>query len=698
MSDQGLRDDVRLLGEILGDTLRAREGNELYERVESVRALSKGGRGGDEQAWAHLQARLEGMAAAEALPVARAFAQFLTLANIAEQHHRIRRRREYQRDEAKPQPGSFEEVFTRLLGDGARPDDLLALIRRTRVELVLTAHPTEVVRRTLLHVHGRIAEVLALLDRDDLTPGERSGAHDELRRLVTTMWETDEVRYERPTPLDEVRGGLYIFEQTLWDAVPRFFRALDDAMLRHLGEPLALDARPLSFGSWIGGDRDGNPNVTPEVTRDAVLLAQWVATDLFGRDVTRLRADLPLRTASDELRSRYPDEREPYRALFREIGDRLRATRASIERRLGEGVGERVDAEPYAATDPLLADVMLAWRSLDATGNELVARGGLLDLVRRVHTFGLPLVRLDVRQEADRHAALLGAVTRELGLGDFAEWDEEARLAFLRRELPQRRPLVPAGIRLDELERDVLETFRMLATIPSDALGAYVITMASQPSDVLAVALLQKEAGIERPLRVVPLFETVEDLRTAGNTMAALFGDDVWRGWAGDWQEVMIGYSDSAKGSGRLAAAWELYKGQEDLVAAAREGGVELTLFHGRGGTVGRGGGPTWLAIASQPPGSIDGRLRVTVQGEMIQAQFGLVGIAERNLELYTTATVEATIAPAPPARPEWREAMEQLADVSQRVYREIVFETPEFIPYFRAATPEGELAELNIG
>ncbi len=697
--DQPLRDDVRRLGEMLGATLRRQEGDALFEWVEQVRALAKSGRRGNRADFEELARQLATRSADEALPIARAFAHFLTLANIAEQHHRIRRRRAYQHEGAAPQKGSCDEVFARLLQNGVAPDALRSLVGGMRVELVLTAHPTEVARRTLLHIQSRIAEVLATLDRDDLTPRERNEAGEALRRLITTAWETDEVRHERPSPLDEVRGGLYVFEQALWDAIPKFVRVLDDALFAATGTRLAPDASPIRFGSWIGGDRDGNPNVTPEVTRDAVLLARWVAVELFSREVAALRSELPLRSGSPELCARVGDAREPYRALLREVAQRLEAARDAIDEALGNRKrNERPAANPYGDTAELLADLQLAYRSLLETGDDLIANGRLLDLLRRAACFGLPLVRLDVRQESTRHAALMAAIVAALGLGDFRAWDEERRVAFLLEELKSRRPLIPADLELEETERDVLETFRALARIPRESLGAYVITMASSVSDVLTVALLQKESGVEPILRVVPLFETVEDLAGAGATMRKLWETRAWRAFAGDRQEVMVGYSDSSKGAGRLTAAWELFKGQEELVAAAKENGIELTLFHGRGGSVGRGGGPTWLAIASQPPGSIDGRLRVTVQGEMIQAQFGLVEIAERNLELYATATVEATLAPPPDPKNDWRETMERLSTISSAAYTGVVYETPEFIPYFRTATPEPELGELNIG
>jgi phosphoenolpyruvate carboxylase len=702
-SDKPLRDDVHLLGDLLGQTLCAQEGAELFEMVERVRALAKSGRAGNAADFDRLAELLAAHPTAEALPVARAFAHFLSLANVAEQHHRVRRRRDYQRDPAaRPQPGSFDEVLARLLGDahGLTPGQLFERIASLQIELVLTAHPTEVVRRTLLQKYTRIGELLARRDRADLTIPEQHETVDELRREITSAWETDEVRHTRPTPLDEVKGGLFIFEQTLWDALPRYLRTLDAALQTHTGRALPLDAAPIRFGSWIGGDRDGNPNVTAAVTGDACLLARWVAADLYLRELDALRSELSMKSGSPELPEGLLDTGEPYRAVLRDVRDRLLATRGSIEEALERRNGWRDWGSGGALIDTaeLLEPLLRCHRSLHDTGNGLIADGRLLDVIRRVHAFGLTLVRLDVRQDSSRHTALLDAVTRQLSLGSYGQWTEEQRQEFLLRELASRRPLIPHDLELDDDARDDLETFRALAAIPRPSLGAYVITMAGKPSDILAVALLQKEAGLREPLRIVPLFETIADLRRAGETMTRLLSIESYRAAINGRQEVMVGYSDSSKDSGRFTAAWELFQAQEQIVSACRAAGVELTLFHGRGGSVGRGGGPTYLAIASQPPGSVDGRLRVTVQGEMIQAEFGLIGIALRTLEVYTTATLDATLAPSSPPRHEWRAMMQHMSDASARGYRAVVYETPRFVDYFRAATPEVELGDINIG
>jgi phosphoenolpyruvate carboxylase len=695
-----LRDDVRLLGELLGETLRARAGEALLERVEEVRALAKRSHAGDPAAFEVLADRLSDLPIAETVPIARAFAHFLTLANIAEQHHRIRRRRDYARDPAhRPQPGSCADAFARWRAQGLSRKALADAVQSLRIELVLTAHPTEIVRRTLLQTHRRIADELAVRDRADLTPEESDESIDALRREIAIVWQTDEVRDRTVTPLDEVRGALAVFEQTLWEALPRYVRQIDRAM----GEPLRLDAVPLRFGSWIGGDRDGNPNVTPEITRKATWMARWVAADLYIRDIEALRSELSIGTASDELRHSVRDAPEPYRALLRAVTARLRATRAHAAARIEHEDGDTGDAgRPFLEVEHFAAPLLLCHRSLVATGNTLIAGGRLTDILRRIAAFGLTLAALDLRQEAARHAEAVAWIARVLNLGPFEDASEEERIAILIRELTTGTrtfaDLPFTGDPPTDTVRDVLDTFRTAAALPPDSLGAYVITMASRASDVLAVELLQKLAGYRRPQRVVPLFERAVDLQHAGEVLDTLFALPWYRARIAGHQEVMVGYSDSAKDAGRFTAAWALYCAQEQVVAACARHGVRLTLFHGRGGSVGRGGGPTHLAIRSQPPGSIDGRLRVTEQGEMIQVKFGLPDIAVRTMEVYTTATLEATLAPAAQAAPEWRAAMNRLSERARASYRAVVYEHPRFLDYFLAATPASELPMVHIG
>ena len=709
-----LRRDIKLLGYLLGETLKEQEGEALFEKVEEIRVLARGARAGRAEAGALLDEALSVLSVEETLSVARAFAHFLTLANIAEQHHRVRRRRARQLDGSPPQRASLAEALGRLQAAGVTPEALWTAAVSQRVELVLTAHPTEVVRRTLLRKHAHIAALLEQRDRMALTPAEADALLDALRREITAAWETDEIRRERPTPLDEARGGLVTIEQILWDGIPAYLRELSRQLEAATGRALPLHATPIRLGSWMGGDRDGNPRVTPEITEQVCFMARASAASLYLRELGELYDDLSMNRCSDELRAEVgADAWEPYRALLGQVQAQLVQTRdwakAGAEGRAVWPAPEGVLLDPLELAAPLL----LCDRSLRACGDDVLADGRLLDVLRRVSTFGLTLARLDLRQEAERHTAALDALTRYLGLGTYSQWSEAERIGFLVRELAGRRPLIPQVFWegnpdvVDPEVHDVLATFAVAARQGPDSLGAYVISMASRPSDVLAVELLQREARARSgtstpPQRVVPLLETRADLAAAGRILHELLGIPWYRQRLhelhGSRQEIMLGYSDSAKDAGRLTAAWALYTAQEELVRVCRQHEVALTLFHGRGGTVGRGGAPTHMAIRAQPPGSVDGTLRVTEQGEVIQAKFGLPGVAARTLELYTTAVLEATLTPPASPRPEWRAQMDALSERAHKAFRRMLHGEELFVPYFRAATPEPELGQLNIG
>jgi phosphoenolpyruvate carboxylase len=638
--------------------------------------------------------------------VARAFSLFLTLANIAEQRHKVRDRRTAQMLAARgvvvePRLDSCSDAIAKMIAAGIDPARVHEIASAQHVEFVLTAHPTQVVRRTLLQRYNRIADSLRSGDRKDLTPDEQDAVRSQLRRDISTVWHTDELHRSRPTPTDEVRGGLAVLEQSLWHAVPRFLRRFDSALQSQTGRGLPIDASPIRFGSWMGGDRDGNPNVTSKVTREAVFLCRWTAAKLLHDEVDALCQELSMDTATDALRERAGADREPYRALLRRERAQLAAALRHIEGELDAVQSGRAGPPPLDSPAPtaqsLLDALMLTRSSLIETGQQVIAEGRLLDLIRRVHCFGMHMVRIDIRQESARHTNALDELTRYLELGAYSDWDEAKRQEFLIAELGSKRPLIPEDMPVSKEVQEVLDTFRMLATLPRDSLGAYVISMAHQPSDVLAVELLQKEARIAQPLRVVPLFETIRDLQASHEVVAALLDLPWYRARIDGRLEIMIGYSDSSKDGGRLAAAWELYQAQERLVELCRSRAVHLTLFHGRGGSIGRGGGPTHIAIRSQPAGSIDGALRVTEQGEMIQWKFGTPDIAVRSLELYSTATLEATLTPPAAPSTEFRARMGALAARAMAAYREVTREA-RFVPYFHVATPGIELGSLQIG
>ncbi len=692
-----LRSDVRALGALLGDTLKAQAGTSLFERVEQVRNLAKRSRSGDASATESLAKTLSELPVGEAVPVARAFSLFLTLVNIAETHYRLRSAAE---EAASGSPiGNCLDAFEALISQGVPPDRLHDAVSQLQVELVLTAHPTQVVRRTLLQKFNNISQILEARDSSAAPDGADTFPPDVMESLtaeVTSIWDTDEVMRDRPTPVDEARGGLVVLEQVVWHALPIWLRRVDQALRQHTGRGLPIESAPVRFGSWMGGDRDGNPNVKPETTVEVCRLGRWMAADLFHDEVDRLRDELSSQTCNAELRARVGDAREPYRELLGEARQKLRDTRKRMEALL-QGQAPK-DAPYYEDASELRDALLLCYRSLCEVGQELVAKGRLLDIIRRLNCFGLTMVRVDLRQESTRHTDALDCITRHLGIGSYAGWDEAKRQEFLLSELQNKRPLIPESLPCSAEVQDVLDTFRMATQVGRDALGVYIISMARQPSDVLAVELLQKAVGNRQPQHVVPLFETIADLESASSTMRSLFSLPWYKQRINGQQQIMVGYSDSAKDGGRLSANWQLYKAQEELVKVCSEFGVHLTLFHGRGGTVARGGGPMHMAIQSQPPGSVNGTLRVTEQGEMIQAKFGSARVAVRTLEEYTVATVSATLQPPAEPKPEWRECLDVMAKTSFDHYRSVVRGEERFVEYFRQATPEIELGRLNIG
>ncbi len=669
--DKALRDDVRLLGEILGRVIAADRGAEFVARIERIRALAKAARTGGAQDWDRLSELLAGISADSITDVARAFNQFLNLANIAEQQHAVRR------------PTAATVELPAAAGLAGAVADL-------QIELVLTAHPTEVLRRTLVLKYDAIGRALKRRPVDAAL----------LERLIAEAWHSDEVRHERPTPQDEAKWGFAVIEHSLWDALPQFLRSFDASLAQAGLARLTPTAAPVRFASWMGGDRDGNPNVTAAVTREVLMLARWMAADLYLRDIDALQGSLSMTEADPELREYAPNAREPYRAVLKDVRERLRRTRDWAETLTAQlpDDPERIYADGAALYDALA----LCHRSLHNCRMGLIADGPLLDTLRRVAAFDTTLVRLDVRQSADRHTLVLDEITRYLGatrdgLG-YAEWSEAQRQEFLLTELAGRRPLFPAHWPASADSAEVLATCAVIASPIGGGVAQYVISMAECPSDVLAVILLLRAAGLERNLPVVPLFETLADLDAAPQTIDALLAIPWYRRYAGTQQQVMIGYSDSAKDAGQLAAAWAQYRAQEQLVEVAQRHGIRLQLFHGRGGAVGRGGGPAHQAIASQPPGSVHSALRVTEQGEVIRFKLGTPALAVETLTRYVSAVIEATVRPPPAPTAAWRDKMAELSGLALSAYRAVVRDDPEFVALFRALTPERELGILALG
>ncbi|WP_180181334.1 phosphoenolpyruvate carboxylase [Acinetobacter sp. YH01021] len=702
--DAPLREDVRLLGNLLGETLKLHAGQDLFNQIEQIRALSKGARDGQVEAEKQLEQLFLSLEDAEILPLTRAFTHFLNFANIAEQYHVVRRRRQSEFDDTAESPNPLVPLFEKFKQQEISADTLYQQICELKIELVLTAHPTEVSRRTLIQKYDGINNALSKFDQQKLTPRERQAVLADLKQLISSAWQTDEIRQHRPTPIDEAKWGFTTIEQTLWNAVPKFIRELNSMVTEQCAQNLPLDVAPVRFASWMGGDRDGNPNVTHTVTQEVLWLSRWKAADLYVRDIENLRWELSIQQCSPEISEALGQPHpEPYREYLRDTRTRLKATRHWLAEKLKGNDAD--DSLVIKSKDELLKPLLTCYRSLMDCNLAEIANGSLLDFIYRVNSFGIELLKLDIRQESGRHRQAISAITEYLGLGNFETWTEQARQNFLLQELQSKRPLLPkhlnepAGSLIEHPDvQEVFATMRTLAEQPSESLGAYIISMAEYPSDVLAVLLLQKEAGIKQALRVVPLFETLKDLDGAAATMSTLFNMHWYKQHIQGKHEVMIGYSDSAKDAGFMSANWAQYRAQEELTAVAQQHGVQLTLFHGRGGSISRGGAPTQQALFSQPPGSISGAIRVTEQGEMIRFKFGLEEIALQNLEIYTAATLEATLLPPPEPKQEWRDLMHQMTELSVQVYRQTVRENPHFVKYLRTVTPELELQMLPLG
>jgi len=686
-----LANDIAYLHGVLAEVIKQREGDAFFSAFAEILDLSERAEGEQKPELVTRLSHLIGaLDAGTAEKVTRALTQYLTLVNIAEEHQKARIARKLDSG------GSITDAIQTLLDSGFNAKDIAQCISALNIELVLTAHPTEIMRRGLMQKYTNISKQLEIRDYPDLPDYERRMNDEAICREIYGIWETDAIRKKKPTPADEAYGGLLVFEQTLWNEVPRYLRELDLTLKTKLGSPLPLSAAPVRFASWMGGDRDGNPNVTAKVTRRAVWLAQWMAATLYEREIDKLRFELSITQCDENLARLTMNAHEPYRVWLKKTLEKMTTTRLRLEDLLQHG---HTSVESYyRRSEELREELMIVYDSLIAARLTAIAEGRLTDILRRLATFGLSLVSLDIRQESSRHSEAMAVITQALGLGDYQQYSESAKIAFLCAELKARRPLVPLDFECSETTREVLATFSELAEIRTESLGAYVISMARQASDVLLVHLFQKICGRKKHLRVVPLFETISDLKNAPEIMRALFAISEYRELAHGKQEIMIGYSDSAKDSGILTAAWNLYRAQEALIVVGKEAGIEVTLFHGRGGTIGRGGGPTQLAIMSQPPGSVEGRIRVTEQGEMIQAKFGLPSVARRTLETYTAAVLNATLSPPPRPPQEYRDLIEKLAETAAAHYRSLVYENDNFIGYFQSATPEKELASLNIG
>ncbi|MBW7900047.1 MAG: phosphoenolpyruvate carboxylase [Rhodocyclaceae bacterium] len=729
--DLPLRDDIRLLGRLLGDTVREQEGDETFAVVEKIRQTSirfERETGAErERCRAELQAILDGLPRGATTPVVRAFSYFLHLANIAEDQHHIRRRRAHDLAGSKPREGSLVHTLERIRAAGIAPKTVRRVLDVALVSPVLTAHPTEVSRKSILQCQHEVARLLDTRDRMALTPEETAESDLALRRAVLTLWRTRMLRPNRLAVVDEIRNGISYYDETFFAELPRLYAQFEDQLAAAFPEHEDWSLPPFfRIGSWIGGDRDGNPFVTADILRAGLRLQSTAVFEFYLGELHALGGELPLSllltAVSPELAAlaaKSPDASphradEPYRRALTGIYARLAATAKALDRH--EATRHAIaDAEPYAATAELAADLRVLADSLHAHGAALLAGGRLRRLIRAVEVFGFHLAPIDLRQNSDVHERTVGELLAKAGVCmAYEKLPEEARIGLLLTEIASPRPLYSPHADYAEETAGELAIFFAAKELRDKygdaALPNCIISKTDGVSDLLEVALLLKEAGLLRPgrppalsMNIIPLFETIGDLQNSAGVMDRLFGLTAYRALVasrGDEHEVMLGYSDSNKDGGFLTSGWELYKAEVELTEVFRKHGVRLRLFHGRGGSVGRGGGPSYQAILAQPDGAVSGQIRITEQGEVIASKYANPEVGRRNLEILAAATLEATLLnlehEAEPAA--FRGVMDTLSELAFRAYRGLVYETEGFTTYFRESTVVSEISQLNIG
>lgn len=723
--------DIHLLGDLLGETLRVQEGDALFKAEETVRALAKARRSDQTNAADLLIAQIARYDAPTSNRIALAFTAYFDLINLAEEQHRVRVLRDRERA-TDPQAGeeSIAKAFEEFRAQNISRERVAALLERLRVELVFTAHPTEARRRSLLSKLARMAQVLYELDRPDLLPRERDEWLQHLRAEIHSHWLTERARTTRPEVTDEVRTGLFFLDTILWEVVPRLYNDLRRALQTHYSE-LDPPKQFIQFGSWIGGDRDGNPFVTAEVTAESLRLNRGLAVEKYRDAIKKLERELSISeyhapisnelrvslendfvSASkhlDYLQKRYPGE--PYRLKLAALAEQLdETTQDPVKARL---LGQTNAPLPKLKNARQLSDALdVMAASLRADRGGLIADDDLRALQEQVAVFGLHSARLDIRQESSRLISDMDAILYAHHINPhFAKMsrpDQADHLTYLLEQPP--RALREGGAYSVETN-ETIALFQVLKrayeNYGAEPLGVFVISMAQSASDVLAILLLAHWAGIADKLDIVPLFEQMDALKQSAAILDTLFTNPAYKKHLtarGMQQQVMVGYSDSNKESGLVAANWALYQAKTSLAELCRARGVTLTLFHGRGGSVARGGGPPSRAILAEPPGTVDGRFRITEQGEVLAARYGNPHLAHRHLEQIVYAVLRASLLPdespmqEESLRDAWRALMEELSEAGLRAYRSLVYETPRFVEFWEQATPIHEIEQLRIG
>ena len=698
---KSLRDDVRYLGNILGRVIKKQEGESFFNLVEKIRLLSKANtrNKNNKNRFKKIISEIQRLKPVKIFKLARAFTHFMNFINLAESIDASRKLDEFENSNLKDKHKNIfiEEIFESLFKDKKiNPQKIYNIAKNLHIGIVLTAHPTEVKRRTLIQKYHKITEIMDQRDLLKNKPSRLKILDKKLYDEFTIIWNTDDLKRFKPSPVDEARWGLAVIEDSLWETIPKVYRRLNAIFLKHMGKNLPKNFNPIEFGSWMGGDRDGNPNVTSTITKEVILLSRWEAAKLYEKELTKLIRGLSMAKCSKKITKVTGKTYEPYRVFLRPLRDKMRITHRHIEKHL-------VANKPLnpkkllSSKEDILKPLRVVRESLEQNQSENIASGELLDLMRRAKCFGINLAKIDIRQESSRHSQLLAEFIKRNNNSSYLAWDEDKKIKYLSNAMKTKKNFKNFTFKNKE-NNEVWSTFKILADEPSECLGAYVISMTSAASDILAVYLMQKQANIKNKLRVVPLFETLQDLKNAKFIMEKLFSLTWYRKLIQNKQEIMIGYSDSSKDAGKLSASWHQYKLQEEVLKIAKKYKIELTFFHGRGGSAGRGGGPIQATMRSQPPKSVYGRIRITDQGEMIQQKYGYEPLAKYNLCSYIGSVMQATLNPPPNPKDEWRNLIEKMTKISTAAYRKNINENSDFIRYFKTVTPHLALGKLSIG
>ena len=698
---KSLRDDVRLLGNILGNVIKKQEGQTFFNLVEKIRKLSKANRANIKQqdSYKKISKTLSQINPSNTYKLTRAFSHFMNFINLAESIDASRTLDEFENNKAKANKNIFiEEIFEELFKDRKiSSNKIYNTAKNLNIGIVLTAHPTEVKRRTLIQKYHNITELLEQRELMKSFPSKQKIIDRKLYDEITIIWNTDDLKRTKPSPFDEARWGLAIIEDSLWETIPKVYRRLNNIFVKNMGKGLPKNFNPIEFGSWMGGDRDGNPNVTAEVTKEVILLSRWEAAKLYEKSLTKLIRSYSMGKCSKEIKKKTGETFEPYRVYLRPLRDKMRITHRSIEQHLvyNKPLNEQILLN---SREEILKPLRVVRKSLEENQNENLASGELLDLMRRAKCFGINLARLDIRQESSRHSQLIAEYIKRKYQQNYYKWSEKKKIKFLANQIKKKRNLLTNFEFKNKENKEVWSTFKTISKQPDECLGAYVISMTSSISDIVTVSFLQKEAQIKNKLRVVPLFETLDDLINSKAIMNSLFQEKWYRKLINNKQEVMIGYSDSSKDAGKICASWHQYKAQEEIVKLAKKFKIDVTFFHGRGGSAGRGGGPIQATLRSQPPYSVNGKIRITDQGEVIQQKYGYEPLAKYNLCSYIGAVTEATLNPPPAPKKNWRDLIEKMSDISKSSYRKNINQNSDFIRYFKTVTPHVSLGKLLIG